>query len=483
MCVTIGLFKGTNVQFSDIWKNVLSLLHKKRYNVLYIYTDVRFKKTDSKGEGTMSNEVIKVGLLGLGTVGSGVVHILQNHQEQIMHQVGCPVVLKKILVRDTKKKREILLEEHLLTDQSDELLEDPELDILIEVMGGVNGTYDILKKAVMNGKHIVTANKDLMAVHGSELLRLAKENQVDIFYEASVAGGIPIIRALAEGLASDRITKLMGIVNGTTNYILTKMTDEQRVFDDVLKEAQNLGYAEADPTSDVDGLDAARKMTILATLAFSTNVDLDDVEIEGIRDVNEQDIQFAEQLGYRIKLIGVAAKEHEKLEVSVQPVLLPIDHPLAGIKDEFNAVYVYGEAVGETMFYGPGAGKLPTATAIVSDLIAVVKNMRLGVTGNSYIIPQYEKQLKSLNEVHAKFFIRLKVEDQPGTFLTLTQIFTDSGVSFDKILQLPVPDERAAEVIMITHTASKQQIENIMVQMEKKEVVHQIKSCYRVEGD
>ncbi|MEQ6377134.1 homoserine dehydrogenase [Bacillaceae bacterium S4-13-56] len=431
----------------------------------------------------MRDEEIKIGLLGLGTVGSGVVHILQNHQEQIMHQVGCPVVLKKILVKDVQKKRETPLQENILTDQPSDLLEDSELDILIEVMGGVNGTYEILKRAVKNGKHIVTANKDLMAVHGSELLRLAKENQVDIFYEASVAGGIPIIRALAEGLASDRITKLMGIVNGTTNYILTKMTDEQRVFEDVLKEAQDLGYAEADPTSDVDGLDAARKMTILATLAFSTNVDLDDVEIEGIRHINEQDIKFAEQLGYRIKLIGIAAKDDDKLEVSVQPVLLPIDHPLAGIKDEFNAVYVYGEAVGETMFYGPGAGKLPTATAIVSDLIAVVKNLRLGVTGNSYIIPQYNKQLKSLDEIYAKFFIRLKVEDQPGTFLALTTIFTETGVSFDKILQLPVPDEKAAEVIMITHTASKRQMESIMKKLENKEVVHQIKSCYRVEGD
>lgn len=426
---------------------------------------------------------INVGLCGLGTVGTGVVQILRNHQEEILHQVGCPIEIKKILVNNLDKPRELESAPFLLTDQVDELVGDPEIDVIVEVMGGIEQTYKILQQAVENGKHIVTANKDMMAVHGSKLLQAANDKHCDIRYEASVAGGIPIIRSLADGLASDRIHKIMGIVNGTTNYILTKMVDEGRSFDDVLAEAQELGYAEADPTSDVDGLDAARKVSLLATLAFSMHVDLEDVDVSGIRGISSDDLTYAEQLGYTVKLLGIAARKNGEVEMSVQPTLVPHSHPLASIKDEYNAVYVYGEAVGETMFYGPGAGQLPTATAVVSDLMDVVKNIRLGVTGHSSIHPQYEKKLKEDEEIFSKSFIRLEAEDQAGTFLAITNVFANVNVSLDKILQMPKKGRHTAEVVLVTHQANKQQMNQIVNELEQLKVIRTIHSFYRVEGE
>ncbi|GGD18348.1 homoserine dehydrogenase [Pontibacillus salipaludis] len=431
----------------------------------------------------MQDKKLNVGLCGLGTVGTGVVEILQNHQEDIVHQVGCSIDVKRILVSNLSKPRGASVDPSLLTDQVDELVNDPEIDIIVEVMGGIEDTYHVLERAVQNGKHIVTANKDMMAVHGGKLMELAREKHCDIRYEASVAGGIPIIGSLTNGLASDRINKMMGIVNGTTNYILTKMVDEKRTFDDVLKEAQDLGFAEADPTSDVDGLDAARKISLLSTLAFKMQTVLDDVEVSGIRGISSEDLAYAEQLGYTMKLLGIASRENGKVEMSVQPTLVPNTHPLAGIKDEYNAVYVYGDAVGETMFYGPGAGKLPTATAVVSDLMDVVKNVRLGVTGESSVSPHYEKQMKTKDEIFSKFFVRLEGEDEAGTFLAITQEFAKSGVSLDKILQMPVEGHDAADIILITHNASRFQMDAILHALEEIEAVRSIHSVYRVEGE
>jgi len=270
---------------------------------------------------------ISVGLLGLGTVGSGVVKIIENHQDKLSHQVGCPVEVKKVVVKDIDKKRDVEISEDKLTTNVEDVLHNAEIDVVIEVMGGVEETRDYILTALRNKKHVVTANKDLMAVYGSELLTVASENNCDLFYEASVAGGIPILRGLADGLASDRITKMMGIVNGTTNFILTKMTKEGSAYDEVLKEAQDLGYAEADPTSDVGGLDAARKMAILATLGFSMKIDLDDVRVQGITEVTEEDLQYSKQLGYTMKLIGYAHRDGDNVEVSVQPTLLADTHP------------------------------------------------------------------------------------------------------------------------------------------------------------
>ncbi|MDP4083217.1 MAG: homoserine dehydrogenase [Bacillota bacterium] len=426
---------------------------------------------------------IYIGLLGLGTVGSGVVKIIKDHQDKIMHQVGCPVEIKKILVQDLKKTRSVLVENNLLTTNPKEILNDSEIDVVIEVMGGVKDTKGFLLEALRQGKHVVTANKDLMATHGSELLNVSSLNGCDLFYEASVAGGIPILRGLVDGLASDRITKMMGIVNGTTNYILTKMSKEGRAYEEVLKEAQDLGFAESDPTSDVEGLDSARKMAILATLGFSMNIALEDVLVNGISGVTEEDLHYGNQLGYTMKLIGYAHRQGEKVEVSVQPTFLANHHPLASVQNEYNAVYVYGEAVGETMFYGPGAGSLPTATAVVSDLVGVIKNLRLGVNGRSAVTPQFSKCLKNADEKFSKYFLRLHVQDEVGVFSDITSTFANFGVSFEKILQLPVEKNKIAEIVLVTHTASLNSYEKILNSLRDKKTIKEIKSSYKVEGN
>ncbi|MRH44746.1 homoserine dehydrogenase [Aquibacillus halophilus] len=426
---------------------------------------------------------ISLGLCGLGTVGTGVVNILKNHKEEIKYKLGCEIAVKKILVSDIHKQRDVEIDPNWLTTDPDDLVNNEEIDVIIEVMGGIENTNVLLEQALKNKKHIVTANKDLMAVHGQKLLKLAKENNCDIYYDASVAGGIPILRTLSDGLASDRIQKIMGIVNGTTNYILTKMTDEKLDFEVVLKEAQELGFAEADPTSDVEGLDAARKMTILANLAFKMEISLDDVEVSGISNITQEDISFASSLGYTIKLIGIASINNGKVEVTVEPTLLPQDHPLALVKNEYNAVYVYGEAVGETMFYGPGAGSLPTATAIVSDLMEVIKNIRLGISGNAYVSPQYKTQLKENREKYTSRFIRMEVYDEAGTFQKITNVFSEESVSFAKILQLPASSKETAEIVMVTHKISKQQLLNSLDKLKGLSVVKDIISYYRVDGE
>ncbi|MCF6139622.1 homoserine dehydrogenase [Pseudalkalibacillus berkeleyi] len=427
-------------------------------------------------------ESISVGILGLGTVGSGVVKVIENHQDKLFHQIGCPVEIKKALVKEVNKTRDVEVDLSLLTQNPNDVLLDPEIDIVVEVMGSVEETRGYLVQALEQKKHVVTANKDLMAVHGPELLSIAEKNQCDLFYEASVAGGIPILRGLKDGLASDRITKIMGIVNGTTNFILTKMSKEGRSYDDVLSEAQQLGFAEADPTADVGGLDSARKMAILSTLGFSMNIDLDDVQVEGITEVTEEDLQYAEQFGYTMKLIGNAHRQGTKVEVNVEPTLLVNTHPLSSVDDEYNAVYVYGEAVGETMFYGPGAGSLPTATAVVSDMVGVMRNMRLGVNGNSSVIPEFPKQLKGKEEIYSKHFLRLHVEDEVGVLSSITSTFSKNGASFEKVLQNPLPSEKRAEIVLITHQVSLENFEKILSELNDLTAVHGIKSTYRVEG-
>lgn len=428
-------------------------------------------------------EEIRVGLLGLGTVGSGVVKIINAHQDRLIHQIGCPVKVTKILVQNLEKERDVQITPDMLTKDATEIIDNENIDIVIEVMGGLEEARAHILRALQNGKHVVTANKDLMAVYGSELLSVAKENQCDLFYEASVAGGIPILRTIVDGLSSDRITKMMGIVNGTTNFILTKMSNEGRAYEDVLKEAQELGFAEADPTSDVEGLDAARKMTILATLGFSTNVELKDVSVKGISSITEEDLAYSQGLGYTMKLIGLAKRDGEKLEVSVEPTLLPNTHPLAAVQNEFNAVYVYGAAVGETMFYGPGAGSLPTATSIVSDLVAVMRNMRLGVNGNSTVTPQYPKVLKSEDEITAKYFLRIHVKDEVGVFAQITSLFSEYGASFEKIIQTPLEEKGTSEIVLVTHRTSLTSYKAILQRLEGLNVVQSVKASYRIEGE
>ncbi len=424
---------------------------------------------------------INVGLLGLGTVGMGVVKIIDGHQEDLMKQTGNRIKVVKALVKDINKKRDWTRSEQLLTSDPWEILRDPEIDIIIEVMGNIEPTFDYLMYALKQGKHVVTANKDLIAMHGAELLAQAKESKCDLYFEESVAGGIPIIRALVEGFASDRITKLIGIVNGTTNYILSKMSEEGRPFEEMLVKAQELGYAEADPSSDIEGLDAARKMAILSNLAFHMEVHFDDVMLKGITQVTQEDIQFSKQLGYEIKLLGIAKLNDNQIEVSVQPTMINKEHPLAKVNGVFNAIYVYGEAVGETMFYGPGAGQLPTATAVVSDLVTVVKQMNLGVNGRGVIPPYRNKQLKSDDLIESSYFIRLKVVDEVGVLSLLTHPFADLRVSIQEVLQVPANEEGKAQLIIITHTTSKAQMNQLIEEINALDVVDHIYSIYPVE--
>jgi homoserine dehydrogenase len=425
---------------------------------------------------------VKVGLLGFGTVGTGVVRIVEGHQEDLVGQVGSPISIEKILVKDRSKPRSLQVDPSKLTEDPWEIVRDPEIGIIVEVMGGVSHTKEIILEALERGKHVVTANKDLMALHGTEILAKAREKGCDVLFEASVAGGIPIIRTLIEGFSSDRITKIMGIVNGTTNYILTKMSRDGADYADVLREAQALGYAEADPTSDVEGLDAARKMAILATLGFRTEIALDDVDVKGISAVTQDDIRHARQLGYEIKLLGLAERQDDLISVSVQPTLVKASHPIAAVSGVFNAVYVYGEAVGETMFYGPGAGELPTATSVVADLVAVVKNWKLGVNGKQGLVSYREKKLKTDEQIASKFFLRLHVEDRAGVLAQIANVFSRFEVSIESVMQPPTPNQPGAELIITTHAASKASMRQVLQQFETLPAVREVRSVYRVEG-
>jgi homoserine dehydrogenase len=425
-------------------------------------------------------DVVGVGLVGFGTVGSGVVRILHEHQAKVKQETGCDVMVKKIVVRDMDKERAYSLHGAELTTRIEDVLEDDSIQMIVEVMGGVEEAKEFILRAFEAKKHVVTANKDLVAMHGEELLRAAAANGSDLYYEASVAGGIPILRGLVDGLASDRIQKVMGIVNGTTNYMLTKMTEDGVSYEEVLKEAQQLGFAESDPSADVDGLDAARKMVILATLGFSMKVAFEDVDVQGIRNVTQEDLRLASQLGYAMKLIGTAEEKDGAVSISVAPTLVSKSHPLAGVRNEYNAVYVHGEAVGQTMFYGPGAGQLPTATAVVSDIVTVVKHMRLGTTGKAMSFASRSKVLQDDGNIHAKYFLRVHMKDETGTFLALTQSFVKENISFDKILQLPLDNEKA-EVVIVTHSTSKKQIQQVCESLDSQYM--KMISLYRVEGE
>ncbi|MCJ8013778.1 homoserine dehydrogenase [Paenibacillus sp. KQZ6P-2] len=425
---------------------------------------------------------VKVGLLGLGTVGTGVVRIVEGHQEDLSSQVGSPIIIEKIAVKNSDKTRSINVDKDKLTEDPWEVICDPEIDVIVEVMGGIDHTKEYILEALERGKHIVTANKDLMALHGSEILAKAQEKQCDVFYEASVAGGIPIIRTLIEGFSSDRILKIMGIVNGTTNFILTKMSQEGASYEAVLEEAQRLGYAEADPTSDVEGLDAARKMAILGTLGFRTNVELKDVSVRGISQVSKEDIMYAKNLGYEMKLLGIAEREDDHVSIGVQPTMVRKGHPIASVNGVFNAVYVYGEAVGETMFYGAGAGEMPTATSVVADLVAVIKNLKLGVNGLKAIVPYKAKKLKSDDQISFKNFILLHVDDKAGVLARITQVFAEFDVSLESVVQHPNELNPEAEIIIVTHNATKASMDKVLQHFEGLEVIRKIKSVYRVEG-
>ncbi len=438
--------------------------------------------SDEEREDEQDLRQINIGLLGLGTVGTGVFRLIEQHQDDLQKQTGCKISVQKILIQNVAKERHIHVDEHLLTTDPNELIKDPDIDVIVEVMGGISNTKTYIAQALNEKKHVVTANKDLIALHGGELLTLASENECDLFYEASVAGGIPILRALVEGFSSDRVTKIIGILNGTTNYMLSKMSKDGLEYEDCLKQAQNLGYAEADPTSDVEGLDAARKIAILGTLGFHTELSLEEVDVRGISSVSKKDIDYGKEFGYELKLLATADRKNNEIELEVQPTFIPKTHPLAHVNDAFNAVFVQGEAMGETMFYGPGAGELPTATAVTSDLVTVVKNIKLGVNGRGTVAPYRLKKFKRKDNRYHRYFIRLIVEDEPGVLAVITQSLAQQNISVSKMVQKHYKEQQA-EIVIITHEAAQQSFENWEKEMNLYSEKIEFASYYAVEGD
>jgi len=427
-------------------------------------------------------DTIKVGILGLGTVGTGVAKVLINNQDTIAKKVGKPVELVKVLEKNINKQPSIELSDGVLTDKPEEVLDNPEIDIIVEVIGGVEVAKDFIIRALENGKQVVTANKDLLALHGSELFAIAQKKNSDLFFEASVAGGIPIIRPLKECLAGNKLEQIMGIINGTTNYILTKMTQEGSDFSAVLKEAQDLGYAESDPTADIEGYDAARKIAILASVAFNTRVTFSDVYVEGITKITADDIQYAKDLGFVIKLLGIANYVNGQVEVRVHPAFIPKNHPLATVNDVFNAIFLKGDAIGEAMFYGRGAGELPTASAIVGDVINAARNIEHGVSGRISCTCFEESPIINIDEIQSEYYLRLKVADKPKVLASIAGIFGDYDVSIASVVQKSMGKNGQAEIVLITHKVNENSLRNALKTIGDMPMVDTISSVIRVEG-
>ena len=430
----------------------------------------------------MSKKIIHAALLGLGTVGTGVYKVLKSQEEEMEQKIGAAVAIKKILVRNLKKAAAKLQEPELLTDSWQEILEDESIDIIIEVMGGIHPAKEYITAALRAGKHVVTANKDLVASFGGELLDCAAEHHCDFLFEASVAGGIPIIRPLKQCLAGNHISEVVGIVNGTTNFILTKMTQEHMEFADALALATRLGYAEADPTADIQGYDAGRKVAIMASIAFNSRVTFEDVSTEGITHISSKDIRYAKELGCVIKLLGVAKNAENGIEVKVQPMLVPEGHPLASVNDSFNAVFVHGDAVDDAMFYGRGAGELPTASAIVGDVFDIVRNILFQCTGRISCTCYKELPIKKQEETESRFFLRLHVDDKPGVLAGIASVLGNYKVSIAQMIQKHRKED-FAEIVVVTSEVREGNLHDAMLIIEGMEAVHKISSVIRVYGE
>lgn len=423
-------------------------------------------------------KMIHAALLGLGTVGGGVYKLLKRREEEMPDKIGTNLTISKVLVRNTSKKREGVPRE-ILTDDWDSIVKDPTIDIVIELMGGIEPARTYILEALKAGKHVVTANKDLLAVCGHELLDMAEVHHCDLMFEAAVAGGIPIIRPLKECLAGNEITEVMGIVNGTTNYILTKMTNEGMDFADALKKAQELGFAEADPTADIEGLDAGRKMAILASIAFHSRVTFEDVDIKGITGITASDIRYAKELGYVLKLLGVARNQDGEIEVGVFPMMIPQSHPLANVNDSFNAVFVHGDAVDDAMFQGRGAGEFPTASAVVGDIIAVCRNMQYGCNGRIGCSCYKTLPLKNAGNARHRFYLRLIVEDRPGILAGVAGVLGNNSVGINQVIQKPAVNG-IAELVVITDQVENRHLNDALMIFGEMSMIREVASVIRV---
>ncbi|OWW21711.1 homoserine dehydrogenase [Noviherbaspirillum denitrificans] len=415
---------------------------------------------------------IKVGLLGIGTVGSGTFNVLKRNQEEITRRAGRGIEITMVADLNVDRARELTNGECEVVNDANLVVNNPEIDIVIELIGGYGIAKDLVMKAIANGKHVVTANKALLATHGNEIFKAAQDKGVMVAFEAAVAGGIPIIKALREGLTANRIQWIAGIINGTTNFILSEMRDKGLDFDVVLKEAQRLGYAEADPTFDIEGVDAAHKATIMSAIAFGIPVQFDKAHVEGITKLQATDIRYAEQLGYRIKLLGIARRTPNGIELRVHPTLIPAKRLIANVEGAMNAVLVQGDAVGATLYYGKGAGSEPTASAVIADLVDIT---RLATADPEHRVPHLAFQpdamvdtpILPMSEITTSYYLRMRVSDQPGVLADVTRILADSSISIDAMLQKePDEGETRTDIIMLTHQTQEKNIVSAIAKIE-----------------
>jgi len=429
---------------------------------------------------------INVGIVGFGTVGTGTAKILIENSLLIEERVGTPIVVKKIADHDIEKEREINVDPAILTKDANEILNDPEIDIVVELIGGYGYAKEFILKAIDKGKHVVTANKALLAVHGDEIFRAAYRKGVDIGFEASVGGGIPIIRALKEGLVANRIESIYGIVNGTTNYILTKMTAEGKKFGDVLKKAQEKGYAEADPTFDVEGVDAAHKLAVLISLAYGVRIRFEDIYTEGISKITPLDIEFAREFGYRIKLLAITKDDRGKIEARVHPTMLKESAMLANVDGVFNAIYVTGDAVGSTMFYGRGAGMMPTGSAVVSDIADIARNI---IKKSHQRVPPLgcsegcikDAKVKDISETVNHYYIRFSAMDKPGVLSKISGILGENNISISSMIQKGRQVGGSVPIVMMTHEAKEKDVRKALDEIDRLPVVHEKTVFIRIE--
>jgi len=420
---------------------------------------------------------ISVGLLGIGTVGGGTWNVLARNQEEIKRRAGRGIRITKVADQDLARAQKLVGDKAALTADAWEVVNDPAIDIVVELIGGYGIARKLVLQAIANGKHVVTANKALLATHGNEIFAAAQDKGVMVAFEGAVAGGIPIIKALREGLTANRIEWIAGIINGTSNFILSEMRDKGLSFDTVLKEAQRLGYAEADPTFDIEGVDAAHKLTIMSAIAFGIPMQLDKAYTEGISSLTQEDIRYAEQLGYRIKLLGITRRTPEGIELRVHPTLIPVRRLIANVEGVMNAILVKGDAVGATLYYGAGAGAEPTASAVVADLVDVT---RMHTADPEHRVPHLAFQPDQLSdiavlpmeEVVTSYYLRMRVVDRPGVLADITRILADREVSIDAMVQKePSEGEEQVDIIMLTHQTREKQINAAIVAIENLAVV------------
>jgi len=423
---------------------------------------------------------IRVGLLGCGHVGSALVRLIDDHAPIIEARAGAKLEITRVAVRNLAKERDVELPHERFTHDAEEVVTDPSVDVVVEVIGGIEPARSLILAALERGKPVITANKELLANFGRELFTAAEDRGVDLLFEASVCGGIPLIRPLRESLAGDRIRRIMGIVNGTTNFVLTRMTESGSSFMEALAEAQTLGYAERDPTADVEGYDAAAKAAIIASIAFGTQVVAGDVYREGIADLTAQDIDSARDLGYVVKLLAIAEDVDGEVAVRVHPAMVPVRHPLASVKDSFNAVFIQADAVGDLMLYGRGAGGMPTASAVLGDLIDAAKNLAGGGRGAT-MGAVARKRIRPIDEMRSQFYVLVEVADRPGVLAAIASAFGAHGVSIKSMQQVGIAEE--ARLIFVTHKAKERDLEATMHDVRALDVVHKVGSILRVVGE